>query len=349
MSVAVAEIPASSPLTAQFTGKQKVAILCMALGAETASLITQRLPTDEVEGLTFEIARMDRVDGPTVEAVLEEWLEMLRAAGQLAEGGVDYAREILERAFGPQRAALMMKRIQGQLADVAGLDRLRSADPQQLGAMLRGEHPQTIALILAHLDPVATAAILKDLGAGSGGPEIMYRMAKMEKVAPDLLQMIENALGTDAYVSFSEGMSSSGGPEAVAAVLNLLNSSLEKELLEGLAERDPELCERIKALMFVFEDIVNLDDRAIQRLLREVESKQLALALKVASDELRNRILGAMTQRAVTALKEEMEFLGPVRVRDVETAQAGIVRAVRALEEAGEIVIATGADDLVVE
>jgi flagellar motor switch protein FliG len=337
------------PEAAQLTGRQKVAILCMALGAETASLITQKLPTDEVENLSFEIARMDRVDGPTVEAVLEEWLEMLRAAGSLAEGGVDYAREILERAFGPQRASLMMKRITGQLADVAGLDRLRSADPRQLGAMLRGEHPQTVALILAHLDPLATAAILKEVGNGVGGAEVLFRMAKMEKVAPEMLQMIENALGTEAYVSFSEGMSSSGGPEAVAAVLNLLSGSMEKELLEGLNERDPELCERIKALMFVFEDIVNLDDRAIQRLLREVESKQLALALKVASDELRNRILGAMTQRAVTALREEMEFLGPVRVRDVETAQAAIVRAVRALEEAGEIVIATGADDLVVE
>ena len=337
------------PETAQLTGRQKVAILCMALGAETASLITQRLPTDEVESLSFEIARMERVDGSTVDAVLEEWLEMLRAAGSLAEGGVDYAREILERAFGPQRASLMMKRITGQLADVAGLDRLRSADPRQLGAMLRGEHPQTVALILAHLDPLATAAILKEVGNGVGGAEVLFRMAKMEKVAPEMLQMIENSLGTEAYVSFSEGMSSSGGPEAVAAVLNLLSGSMEKELLEGLNERDPELCERIKALMFVFEDIVNLDDRAIQRLLREVESKQLALPLKVASDELRNRILGAMTQRAVTALKEEMEFLGPVRVRDVETAQAGIVRAVRALEEAREIVIATGADDLVVD
>lgn len=332
----------------QLTGRQKVAILCMALGAETASLITSRLPTDEVEGISFEIARMERVTGEVVEAVLEEWMEMLRAAGSLAEGGVDYARQILERAFGPQRASYMMKRIQGQLADVAGLDRLRSADPQQLGAMLRGEHPQTIALILAHLDPVSTASILKEVVPGSGA-EVVYRMAKMEKVAPEMLQMIENALGTEAYISFSEGMSSSGGPEAVAAVLNLLNSSLEKELLDSLNEKDPELCERIKALMFVFEDIVNLDDRSIQRLLREVESKQLALALKVASDELRGRILGAMTQRAVTALKEEMEFIGPARVRDVETAQAAIVRQVRALEEAGEIVISSGADDLLVE
>ncbi|MBV9772412.1 MAG: flagellar motor switch protein FliG [Gemmatimonadetes bacterium] len=334
--------------TEQLTGRQKVAILCMALGAETASLITSRLPTDEVEGISFEIARMDRVSGEVVEAVMEEWLEMLRAAGSLAEGGVDYARQILERAFGPQRASYMMKRIQGQLADVAGLDRLRSADPQQLGAMLRGEHPQTIALILAHLDPVSTASILKEVPTGSGS-EVVYRMAKMEKVAPEMLQMIENALGTDAYISFSEGMSSSGGPEAVAAVLNLLNSSLEKELLDSLNEKDPELCERIKALMFVFEDIVNLDDRSIQRLLREVESKQLALALKVASDELRGRILGAMTQRAVTALKEEMEFIGPARVRDVEAAQSAVVRQVRALEEAGEIVITTGADDLLVE
>jgi flagellar motor switch protein FliG len=170
----------------------------------------------------------------------------------------------------------------------------------------------------------------------------------MEKVAPEVLQLIEGTLGADAHLTLSEGMSASGGPEAVAAVLNLLNASLEKELLESLAEKDPALCEQIKNLMFVFEDIVTLDDRALQRLLREVGAKELALALKTASKELKDRILGAMTQRAVTALEEEIEFLGPVRVRDVEAAQTAIVAQVRALEEAGEIVIGVGADDLIV-
>lgn len=329
------------------TGRQKAAILCMTIGNERAAEITQRLQPEEVEAISYEVARMDRVDAVTTSAVLTEWIETFRAADSLAEGGTDYARELLERAFGPQRALVLMRRIQGQLAEVAGLDRLRNVDPQQLGSAIRGEHPQTVALILAHLDAQHTAAILRDIPPDVGA-EVIYRMACMEKVSPEMLRLIEGALGAEATLTMSEGMRASGGPAAVASVLNLLNSSLERDLLEGLAARDKELCEQVKNLMFVFEDIATLEDRSLQRIMRDVEVREMALALKVASEELKNRMMGAMTQRALASLKDEMELLGPVRVRDVEAAQAKIVAVVRQLEESGEVVIAGGGEDDVV-
>lgn len=328
----------------QLSGAQKAAILCMILGSEVAAQITQRLTPEDAEEITYEIARLDQVPGPLAEAVLTEWIEIFRAADMLTAGGVDYARDILERAFGPQKAAAILRRITSQLADTGSLTRLRNADPQQLGARLRGEHPQTLALILAHLEPPQTAAMLKEIDPRIGA-EVVLRMARMEKVAPEMLQLIERTLASESDLNITQGMQASGGPQAVAEVLNLISPSLEKELLDALAAQDPELCEQIKNLMFVFEDIISLDDRGLQRLLREVESKELAMALKAASDELKQRIMGAMSQRAVLALKEEMEYLGPVRLRDVEAAQSSIVSQVRRLEESGELVLNAGVGD----
>ena len=329
------------------TGRQKVAVLCMAVGTEFAAKITTGLSSDEAELISFEIAQLDRVPQELMEAVLSEWLESTLGIASLTTGGLEYAREVLEKAFGKSRADGILRRITNQLADTAGLHRLRKADPQQLATTLRGEHPQTVALVLAHLDPPHTAAILRELPTAFGG-EVIYRMARMEKVSPEMLQLIERALSSDADLNFSQGMSAAGGPAAVASVLNLVSGSLEKELLEGVSERDAMLCEQIKNLMFVFEDLVTLDDKSLQRLLREVEAKQLALALKAASEELKGKILGAMSQRAVTALKEEMEFMGPVKMRDVEAAQSAIVTQVRKLEETGEIVLSAGSDDVLI-
>jgi flagellar motor switch protein FliG len=327
-------------------GPQKAAILCMVLGAESAAKITQKLSAEDVETISFEIARMDRVSGETAEAVLNEWLEIMVAADSLASGGIDYAREVLEKAFGMGKATTMLKRIQLQLADNAGLQRLRNADPQQLGNMMRGEHPQTVALILAHLEPAHTANVLKELDPNLGS-EVVFRMARMEKVSPDMLQLIERSILAETDLAPTPGMSASGGPAAVAAVLNLVTPSLEKIILDGVSVKDALLCEQIKNLMFVFEDLVSLDDRSLQRLLREVDSKELALALKQASNEVRNKIMGSMSQRAVQALKEEIEMLGPSRKTDVEKAQTNIVSTVRKLEESGEIVLGGGGDDLV--
>ena len=331
----------------ELTGRQKVAIVCMALGSEYAAAMTKGLAQDEVEQISFEIARLEHVPGKLADSVLLEWLETFRAAESLTEGGVDLAKEILENAFGPIQAGQILRRIQSQIADTAGLHRLRNADPQQLSNMIRGEHPQTVALILAHLNPGHTANVLRHLEPALG-TEVIYRMARMEKVSPEMLQLIEKSLGAETDLEMTGGMSASGGPGAVAEVLNQLTPSLEKELMDGLRLKDEGLCDEIKNLMFVFEDLIKLDDRGIQRLLREVDSKELALALKAASEPLKDRIMGAMSQRAVTALKEEIDFLGPVKLRDVETAQGAIVGKVRQLEEAGEVVVSSGADDLVI-
>lgn len=346
MSTALAPVPdAPSVPRAPRTGRQKLALVCMAVGPAAAARLTGPLTAEEAEALSFEIAQVDRVEPEVMDAVLAEWLEATLGAATLTSGGLEFARDVLERGFGRQKADQIMWRIQAQMADTAGLHRLRKADPQQLATTLRGEHPQTAALVMAHLDAAHTAAILRELPGPFGG-DVLFRMAKMEKVSPEMLQLIERALSSETDLNFQRGMSAAGGPAAVAAVLNLVSGTLEKELLEGVGERDAALCEQIQNLMFVFEDLTALDDKSLQRLLREVEAKQLALALKAASVELKGKILGAMSQRAVGALNEEMEFMGPVKMRDVEAAQTAIVTQVRKLEETGEIVLSAGGDDV---
>jgi flagellar motor switch protein FliG len=330
----------------QLSGTQKVAILCMVLGSEAASQITQKLATEEVEQISYEIARMDRVSSEATDAVLAEWLDVMLAADSIAAGGMDVAREVLERAFGQTKAQGMLKRIQSQISETAGLHRLRNADPQQLGNMLRGEHPQTVALILAHLAAPHTASVLKELDP-TFGAEVVLRMARMEKVSPDMLTLIERSILTETDLAPTQGLTTSGGPAVVAEVLNLIAPSLEKAIMKGVEASDPQLCEQIRNLMFVFEDVVSLDDRSLLRLLREVDVKELALALKSASNEVKNKIMGGMSQRASAALKEEMEMLGPARKRDIEAAQTAIVAMIRKLEDAGEIVVGGGADDIV--
>ena len=331
----------ASLTAADLTGPQKVAVLCMALGAEEAVKLTQSLSPDEAEEISFHIAQMEQVSSSTVEAVFNEWADMAVAVDSLAVGGLGYATEVLHKAFGAPKATQTLTRIQSQLADSAGLNRLRSADPGQLASTLRGEHPQTIALVLAHLEAQQTATVIRELEPMLGG-EVMYRMGRMEKVAPDMMLLVEKALSNEADLSFTRGLKAAGGPDAVASVLNHVSGTLEKDLLDRINERDAALCEQIKNLMFVFEDLVKLDDKSLQRLLREVEARVLSLALKSAKEELRNRIMGGMSQRAVTALKDEMAMMGAVRVRDVEAAQAQIVAQVRALEAAGEIQLSTG-------
>lgn len=331
----------------RLTGRQKVAIVCMAIGTEHAAKVTANLHPEEAEIVALEMAQLDRVPPSIIDSVLAEWLELTIGVDSLSTGGVEFAKDVLEAAFGVAKAQQILKRIQGQLADSDRFGRLRRADPQQLGTTLRGEHPQTIALILAHLDPSHVAAILRELDPALGG-DVMFRIAKMEKVSPEMVSLVERAIGSEADLAFSQGMSSVGGPAAVAAVLNLVSSSLEKEVLDLVAEKDAHLSDQIKNLMFVFEDLSTLDDKSLQRLLREVDVKQLALALKAASPELKAKIMQTMSQRAVAGLKEEMEFLGPVKMRDVEAAQTDIVSKVRALEETGEIVISAGTDDVII-
>lgn len=329
------------------SGKQKAAIVLMALGREAAAQLTQNLPQQELEDITLEIARLEHVPVELVQAVLDEWMHMETAAHSLTEGGVDYARQVLEEAIGPQKAAAVLKRIETQLRESSGFHNLRNADPQQVATLLRNEHPQTIALLLAHLDAAQNAHVLKELPGTLGG-EVLFRMARMEKVLPEVLGVLERSYGSESKLSLSQDMASVGGPHAVAAILNLVASTLEKELLDQISQQDAALSEEIKNLMFVFEDIVRLDDRALQRLLRDVQTKELALALKGASESLKQRVFGCLSNRAGDAVREEMDLLGPVRLRDVEGAQTSVVRLVRTLEESGEIVITGATDDMVV-
>lgn len=336
-----------TPSVEDYTGRQKVAILLMALGEEASAEVTKNLSAEEVEAISFEIARLDRVDPAVVEEILDEWEQMEQAAFSLAQGGVDYARKVLEKAFGPAKASAVLKRIETQLHDHISLSHLRRADPQQLSAVLRAEHPQSIALILAYLDPGQTAAILKELPPEVSA-EVLMRVARMEKVLPDVLAAVESSVGAESDLSISDSTAQAGGPQAVAEVLNLVASGLEKDLLHRIEDVDSDLSSEIKDLMFVFEDIVGLDDQGVTRLLKDVETRVLAMSLKVASEELKEKIMGGLTSRARDSLLQEMEFLGPVRVRDVEEAQASVVQTARSLEEAGEIIIG-GSDELVVE
>ncbi|MFW6331375.1 MAG: flagellar motor switch protein FliG, partial [Gemmatimonadota bacterium] len=295
----------------QLSGREKVAILLMALGPKAASSLTRTLPPEELEAVTLEIARMDSVPADLAEAVLDEWYETERAAASLATGGVGVAQEILEAALGPERANAVLQRIETQLKDQSGLYDLRKVDPQQLASVLRAEHPQAIALVLAHLDATQTAAVIRDLDAEIGA-DVILRMARMDKVSPEVLEVIKKSVGGTSELSLSQELRAAGGPQSVAQVMNLLAGTLEKDLMGRIAERDPQLSDEIKDLMFVFEDMVKLDPRALQRLLSEVDSKTLAMALKAATDELKDKITETMSQRALSALTEEMEFLGPV-------------------------------------
>lgn len=339
----------TGPRVDALTGKQKAAILLIALGTETASKVTKYLTEEETELVTLEIARLGNVSTNVAQAVLDEWEQMREIHALIAEGGIDYARRVLEESLGRERADAIIKRIEAELQYSADLSNLRHADPQQLVSALRHEHPQTIALILAHVDARLTANVISMLEPDLAG-DVIYRMARMGKVIPEVMRVLETSFGSDSDLKFQSDMRVAGGPKAAAEVLNLLGSSLERGLLDDIAQRDSGLADEIKDLMFVFEDIQYLDTKALQRLVRDLDSRDLALALKAASRELRDKVLSVMSQRARTATLEEMEFLGAVRLRDAEEAQAKIVAFARILEERGEIAISKGqADTMFVE
>ncbi len=329
------------------TGAQKAAVLCMSLGTEVASKVMQLLSPEQVEAVSREIAAMPLANTGTVETVLTEYRHVARAVQSLSEGGIMRASQILEQSFGPQKAKAILERIKEQLTDT-GLKKLKKAAPEVLLSVLRGEHPQTLALIMAHLDSKQAAAVVEAMDAELAG-DVLYRVARMEKVAPDMLAVVEQGLSSKTDITLSQEMTLSGGPAAVAKVLTLASGSVEKAIIESITQKNHELAQQITNLMFAFEDLVTLDGKAMQRILRDVDSKELALALKAASDELRQHIMKNMSERAAAALTEEMEYLGPVRVKDVEAAQTRIISAVRTLEEAGEIVLGgRGGDDEVI-
>ena len=330
------------------SGAQKAAVLCMSLGTEVASKVMQLLAPEQVEVVSREIAAMPLADTRTVEGVLMEYRQVARAVQSLSEGGLSRAQEILEQSFGPAKARSILERIKEQLTD-SGLKKLKKAAPEVLLSVLRGEHPQTLALILAHLETKQAATVIEVMDTDLAS-DVLYRVARMEKVAPDMVAVVEQGLSSKTDLTLSQEMTLSGGPAAVAKVLTLASGSVEKAIIESITQRNHDLAQQITNLMFAFEDLITLDGKSMQRILRDVDSKELALALKAASEELRQHIMKNMSERAAQALQEEMEFLGPVRVKDVEVAQQRIIAAVRTLEEAGEIVLGGrgGDDELIV-
>ena len=331
----------------QLTGRQKAAIFLVSLGSDVSSEIFKHLREDEIEQLTFEIARLDKIEPEDKDRVLQEFQELMMAQGFITTGGIDYAREVLERALGTQKAIDIVNRLTSSL-QVRPFDFIRRTDPSHLLNFIQGEHPQTIALILAYLDPNKGALILSGLNHQIQA-DVAKRIATMDRTSPDVLREVERVLERKLSTLASEDYTSAGGIDSIVEVLNNVERGTEKIIIEALEEEDPELAEEIKKRMFVFEDIVLLDDRSIQKVLREVDSQDLAKALKGVDAEVQEKIFRNMSKRASSLLREDMDFMGPIRLRDVEEAQQKIVNIIRKLEEAGDIIVArAGEEELVV-
>ncbi|MFC1503878.1 flagellar motor switch protein FliG [Spirochaetota bacterium] len=331
----------------QLTGRQKAAIFAITVGPDRSAEIMKHLKEEEVEALTFEIARIDSIEPSEKDAVLREFHEIMLAQDFITSGGIDYAREVLERSLGTQKAVDIINRLTSSL-QVRPFDFVRRTDPQHLLNFIQAEHPQTIALILAYLDPKKASLILSELPVEIQH-DVARRIATMDRTSPEVLREVERVLERKLSTLASEDYTSAGGIEAVVEILNLADRSTEKTIIEALEEEDPELAEEIKKRMFVFEDIVLLDDRSVQKVLREVDTNDLAKALKSVDSEVQEKIFRNMSKRAATLLKEDMEYMGPVRLRDVEESQQKVVNIIRKLEDAGEIVVArAGEDELVV-
>lgn len=328
------------------SGIQKAAILCMALGVEASARIMMRLNPDEVEAISRVITRTPAVPSEQVDAVLGEFQDVARAVAAMAEGGEEYAREMLEKAVGSQRTRTLLDRIR-DVGPPPETSKLNQAGPDALQMALRGENPQTLALVLAHLEPKIAAQMIAGMDAERSA-DVLYRVARMEKVAPEVLQLVETAIVRQSQQATGQEMTASGGPAVAAQMLNQLPLGADAPLLDGVGVREPEVAEAIRSFMFVFEDLCKLDDKATQRLLRDVESRELAVALKAASDELKTHIMKNMSERGSAALREEMEMLGPVKVKDVEAAHTNIIATVRSLQAAGEITIERGGEDDVI-
>jgi flagellar motor switch protein FliG len=325
-------------------GKQKAAILLISLGPELSGQVLKHMREDEIEELTLEIAGMRKVEAAVRDRVLEEFHELCLAREYISQGGIEYARNVLEEALGTQRALDIINRLTASL-QVRPFDFARKTDASQLLNFIQNEHPQTIALVTAYLQPEQAAAILSALPAEKQ-IDVAKRMALMDSTSPDVIREVEQVLERKLSSLASQEYARAGGVESVVKVLNAVDRGTEKTILEALTREEPELAEEIKRRLFTFEDIVQLDDRAVMRVLREVDlNRDLPLALKVASEDVRRKIYKNLSKRAVETLQEEMGYLGPVRLRDVEEAQQKIVNIVRKLEESGEIVVVRGGED----
>jgi len=331
----------------KFTGTQKAAILLMQAGKERASMVLRALREQEVAEIMAEVARLHHLEVNEIEEVLNEFSEIHTARAHVAQGGYSTARELLEASFGGSKADEILDNL-GVTMVAAPFEFLRRADTRQVLTYLQDEHPQTIALVLAHMHPDAAAMVLSSL------PEelqrdVALRIAKMDRTSPEVIEQVEAILERKLSTVIQQSdFAQAGGLQTLVDILNSSDRGTERLILEGLESEDGELADEVRNRMFVFEDIQGLDDRSIQLVLRAVDAKELAVALKGVDQKVRNKVMKNMSERAAANLAEEIQLLGPIKLKTVEEAQNGIVRVIRTLEESGQIDMARGNDELVV-
>jgi flagellar motor switch protein FliG len=331
----------------KLTGIQKAAILFITLGPDASSGIIKKLPEKDIQKITYEIANITSVKAEQRQAILDEFMGMNKAKDFLLEGGVDYARDLLSKALGSHRANEILEKVMEETQQYRPFSIVRKADAHQLLNVMSNEHPQTIALIMCYMQPDKAAQIMAELPLDLQS-EVSYRIATMSSISPMVVKEIEKVLNGKLSSVIRTDSTVIGGIDSLVEILSQVDRTTEKNITEGLEREDAELAEKIKESMFVFEDIITLDDVAIQRILREVDVKDLSLALKGCSEEVANAIFKNQSKRAAASLKEDMEFLGPVRLMDVEKAQQKIVGILRRLDEAGEIVLSRGGEDAII-
>jgi len=331
----------------KFKGIQKAAILLIALGSDLSSkVLKQEFQESDIELITQEISNMIKIPPEVRNAVVDEFLELQRARHYLIHGGLNYAKELLEKAVGHQKASEILNKLTRDMKAIP-FSALRKTDPKQLYNFLREEHPQTIALILAHLTPEQAAVVL-----GLLPPElqsdISRRIAIIDRFSSDIIRDVETLLERKLSSVVPQDHNVVGGVQSLVDILNRVGRSSEKVIMEGLEREDPVLAEEVKRRMFVFEDLTLLPDNFIQRVLKEVDSKDLVLAMRGSNEDVNSRILKNMSKRAAEMIKEEIEFMGPVRLKEVEKAQQKVVSIIRKLDESGEIIISRGGEDVII-
>lgn len=330
----------------EINGLQKAAILLIALGPEKSSTIFKHLKEDEIESLTLEIANTRSISPSTKESVLEEFYEVCLAQQYIAEGGIAYAKEILEKALGADKARDVIGKLTASL-QVRPFEFIRKTDASQLLNFIQDEHPQTIALILSYLSSSQSSQIISSLPPDTQA-DVARRIAQMDRTSPDVIKEVEKVLERKLSSLVNQDYTIVGGVDSIVDILNTVDRGTEKHIMETLEIEEPELADEIRRKMFVFEDILSLDDKSIQRVLREVDNNELAVALKGSTEEVQNVIFNNLSQRLSTMIKEDMDYMGPIRMKDVEEAQQKIVNIIRKLEDSSEIIISRGGGDEIV-
>lgn len=325
---------------------QKAAIVLALIGPKSAGLVLKHMSEDQVEAITLEMARLDRVNSTVRNHVVDEFHELCLAQDYIAEGGLENARRILVEAYGEDKGGEIIKKITSAM-QILPFEFLKKTDPSQLLGFIQDEHPQTIALILSYLPASVAADVMIKLNPDLRC-EVAERIGAMDQTPPEVIRRVESVLRKKMSSVLNEEITKAGGPQSLVDILQRVDRKTERIILDGLTDNNPDLADDVKSMMFVFEDILQLDDRAVQAVLKEVDAKELAMALKNVSDEVKRKIFTNMSDRAASLLQEDMEYMGPVKLKSVEESQQRIVAVIRRLEEAGEISIGRGEEDVLI-